>query len=407
MTPHGVRLLQMDAGQWPHKKGGEFMTVSMTTKPAPHGETAAHTRRIVLVVDDDMLNRQLLRDMLEHQGYEVAEAQDGEAGLACIPSTQPNLILLDVMMPGMDGFEVCRRLKRDANTAPIPVIMITSLSDRTSRLQGIESGASDFLTRPIDRVDVSLRVRNALEVKRLYDQAQESLTRLKDAETLRDNLVHLIVHDLRTPLQAIVMGLDLIETEVAGFSATADGDLRSSRAAAYRMNEMIAAILDVNRLEAGQMPVRRAACDMKAIIASVLLMLGPALGKIRLTTRVPDHPVPLICDPDLVERVIGNLVSNAVRFMPKGGDLTLAAVVAVGSVKVSVIDTGPGIATEYHQEIFEKFGQVEMRAERRSSSTGLGLAFCRLAVEAHGGRIGVESEPGRGSTFWFALPTGS
>jgi two-component system, sensor histidine kinase and response regulator len=358
----------------------------------------------VLIVDDDARNRVLLRDMLENAGCETFEAADGPGALEVVAARKPDVVLLDVMMPGMDGFEVCRRMRESPETASIPVVMITALQEREHRLRGIAAGANDYLTKPIDRDEVLLRVRNAAFARRLLDQAQRDVVRLKELETLRDTLMHLIVHDMRSPLHVILMGVGVMRNDESRLRPEQKRAMETIQIVTLQLNEMVTAILDVSRFEAGQMPVKRVRCDMKTIVASALQSVQPLLCALRVETVSPEGPVTVCCDQGLMERVIVNLSVNAANFMPEGGDLRILIDVAEETVRVSVSDTGPGIAPEHHGKIFEKFGQVESRRQHRKHSTGLGLAFCRLAVEAHGGRIGVESDVGKGSTFWFDLP---
>src|SRR5918996_358448 len=177
----------------------------------------------VLVVDDEARNRELLHDLLEARGYTVLAASDGEQGVSIAREKIPDAILLGVMMPRMNGFEVCRLLKADERTAFIPVLLVTSLDAREDRLIGIEAGANDFIPTPIDSLELLLRVRNAVKTKRMYDQAARQYRHLQALEGARDNLVHMIVHDLRSPLTGLQAYLDLLQMSSA---ATADAEIQ-------------------------------------------------------------------------------------------------------------------------------------------------------------------------------------
>jgi two-component system, sensor histidine kinase and response regulator len=360
---------------------------------------------VVLVVDDEAMNRELLHDLLEVRAYTVLAASDGEEGLSIAREQLPDAVLLDVMMPRIDGFEVCRLLKADERTAFIPVLLVTSLDAREDRLKGIEAGANDFITKPIDSADLLLRVRNAVSTKRLYDQVARQYRHLQSLEAARDNLVHMIVHDLRSPLTGLQAYLDLLLMSPA---ATADGEIQEfageAKAIAQRLSQMITQVLDVSRFEAGKMPVAPQLVDLTQLVRAAVATLGPPPSGVKLVYDLPGEPTPAEWDPDLMSRVIANLVGNAYRFSPKGEAVLIALELREGLARVTVSDSGPGVPAEMRSHIFEKFGQVSSAGRGRGASTGLGLTFCKLAVEAHGGWIGVDNAPRRGSTFWIELP---
>ena len=359
----------------------------------------------ILVVDDEPKNRLLLCELLELYGHLVTEAADGEQALQEVSNDAPDVILLDVMMPGLDGLEVCRRLKADPSTAPIPILMITSLTAQEDRHRGIDAGANDFLSKPIDRRDVLLRVRNAIYTKRLFDQLQDSYEELRELEAMRDSLVHMIVHDMRSPLTAMHGYLELLEMmDGDGLSDKGADFLHQVRNSTDTLIEMVSDLLDVNKMESGEMPLSPEECDLAALAREATSKLSSLKGARVLSVHAPEEAEIVKCDPGLILRVIQNLLGNALKFTPDGGSVQAAIRPGEESVRVVVQDTGPGVPPEYHEKIFEKFGQVEMREQKQKHSTGLGLTFCKLAVEAHGGQIGVDSEVDKGSTFWFELP---
>jgi signal transduction histidine kinase len=359
----------------------------------------------VLIVDDDADNRFLLRELLATEGCNIIEATDGAEALDRVAEHLPDAVLLDVLMPGMDGLEVCRRLRADARTAALPVILVTAQRGREDRLAGIAAGASDFLTKPVDIADLRLRVRNAVATKRLYDRVEREYQRTKELEQHRDSLVHMLVHDLRSPLTGIVCDLELLEHEGQrtlhpSFMAGVSGAIKSAQI----LSGMITSILEVNRLESGAMPLSLMETDIVDVVREARTALGSAALRVRVENGGgPTHPT-VPCDPELIRRVVLNLLSNAIDYSPPEEPVTVKVGRRNGSVRITVSDRGPGIPTEHHSHVFQKFGQVEKNGHPRKTSSGLGLAFCRLAVEAHAGRIGVESEEGQGSMFWFELP---
>jgi two-component system, sensor histidine kinase and response regulator len=359
---------------------------------------------LVLVVDDDPVNRELLHDLLEVKGYDIVEAANGTEALAAASDHEPDVILLDVMMPAPDGFEVCRQLKADGKTAAIPVLLVTALTDRDARLQGIRAGANDFLTKPIDTVDTVLRVQNAVHMKRLYDLSEERYRKQLELEETKEGLINMIVHDLKTPLISMTGYARLMER---GIQDTGDPNLTShlSRVVANgdRMLEMISSMLDVARMESGDLELQQEVASIGDILIEVEEILKPFQREgISFDFSCPVELKGYL-DPIIVRRVLCNLGENALRSLPmSGGELCITVSEVNQALVFRVRDTGRGIPPEALERIFDKFGQVDCRAKH---THGLGLTFCKMAVEAHGGQIVVESELGQGTTFTFDIPS--
>ncbi len=365
---------------------------------------AAATGR-VLIVDDQEPNRLLLTEILGLSGHQTEVAASGPEALTKVIEWEPDLVLLDVHMPGMDGFEVCRRLRGESRTASLPIILVTSLDHREHRLKGIAAGANDYLTKPIDRTDLVLRVRNALHMRRLHQEVANQYRALKQLERQRDSLVHMIAHDLRSPLTGITAYLELVEVQLTKAGHTeVIADVREARDNARMLSEMVSDMLDVSRFEDGAMPLKLVAVDLREVVGKAVAAIRWATGPVEVEFLPPDHPVRGLADERVTERVVANLVGNAAKHTPKGKRVRVEVINQDHRPSVRVIDCGPGIPAEYHDRIFEKFGQVEGGARMPGRSSGLGLTFCRLAVEAQGGQIGLRSEVGAGSTFWFELP---
>jgi two-component system sensor histidine kinase/response regulator len=365
--------------------------------PAPAGGR-------IMVVDDEERNRRLLADLLTAKGYTVRTANDGLSALLLAAEFQPEAILLDIMMPDLDGVEVCRRLKADPATASIPVLLATALYEQADRMRGLQAGANDFLAKPLDIDEVSSRVKNAVHMKGLHDRLQESYRDLKKLEGLRDRLTHMIVHDLRSPLMVMSMSLELVLQEDTRLSPDQQSMLAMVQNSCEQLIEMVSSLLDVSRMESGQMPLHLSSCDLGEAARAAAESMTVAAQQRQLALHVTGAAEPCSMDGVLVQRVIVNLLGNAIKFAPSGTAIELEVSSTGDAARCSVTDSGRGIPPDYQQRIFEKFGQGEVQKQDRKHSTGLGLAFCKLAVEAHGGKIGVISEVGKGSTFWFTLP---
>ena len=359
----------------------------------------------ILIVDDNPANLQLLYGMLKKSGYFVRPVPNGMLALDAARKTRPDLILLDISMPEMDGFEVCRRLKADEGLKEIPVIFISALNETADKLQAFSAGGVDYVTKPFQFQEVEARVATHLKIREQKRQLEASYERLRKLEVLRDSLVHMIVHDLRSPLMGVDVCLQTIEMiEKDNISARAAKLLQEAATTTDRLIEMVGSLLDVSKMEANAMQLGLSPCEISDLVKTAIAKAGSLKGRRHFEASLPKKPVELVCDGDLVQRVLQNLLTNAFQFTPEESTIRVAVEAHGDLVKVSVHDDGPGIPPEYHEKIFEKFGQVEMGDRKRKLTSGLGLTFCKLAVEAHGGAIGVTSEPGKGSAFWFTLP---
>ena len=360
------------------------------------------TGATVLVVDDEPRNVTLLQDLLEARGYTVWTAADGEEGLALARDRVPDVVLLDVMMPRLNGFDVCRKLKAEQKTAMIPVLLVTALDARQDRIAGIDAGANDFITKPVDAADLILRVRNAATTRRLHDRVATQLRQLQELEAARDTLTHMIVHDLRSPLTGLQGYLDLLRLVVDG-NAEALEYASAAQLIASRLTEMISQVLDVSRMESGQMPLSLKETNLVALLQEAVASLGPPPLGITVAYETPELPVTLMCDPDIISRVLVNLVGNAFKFTPREGRVIVGLAGEADRVRITVTDNGPGIPAEFRGRVFDKFGQAPLGQNSSTRSSGIGLTFCKLAVEAHGGRIGLESAEGGGARFWVEV----
>jgi signal transduction histidine kinase len=358
----------------------------------------------VLLVDDEPRNLRLLERMLSPLGYELRAASDGQTALRLAVEGPPDLVLLDVMMPGLTGIDVCRLLRMEPAVGFVPIVLLTSLSDGESRVAGLDAGADDFVSRPVEATELRARVKALLRTKALYDELQERYRELQVLEASRNGLAQMIVHDLRNPLVSVIGYLELIECGYVSGEA-AQQSVRVVKRNAERVVAMVTDILNVSKLEAGRLSLEKAAVDLASLAADVALDAKPLLEQKRLELAVaipPDLP-PASADRELVRRVLVNLVSNAASFSPQGSTVSLSAEKGEGQLRVQITDSGPGVPVEDRDRIFEKFGALNGRKSGRKYSTGLGLAFCKLTVEAHGGRIGIDGNSGPGSTFWFTL----
>ncbi len=374
------------------------MAVSPSDWPTQRSHPAPGPRETtILVVDDKEENRALIQAMFDGPEYRVLEAADGTTGLALAQRERLDCVLLDLNMPGLTGFEVLERLEADPRTREVPVIILTASDERLETMErALRGGAVDYLTKPISPMRVAIRVRGAIERRRLLQEVQD----------LRASFTSMLVHDLRSPLTVITAYLDMLLQPVVGSLTEAQQRyLGKMGQAVTRMLRLIGEILDLSKIEAGKFSVSPEPMDLAATVAEAAERFKPGAvhNRVTLEVRRPGTPVRVSADPSRLDQVLMNLLSNALKFTPEGGAIRVEVAEIGDEVEVAVHDSGPGIPPDEQALLFERFSQTSSGKSVQGGS-GLGLVICRHLVEAHGGRIWVESEPGRGTCFTFRLP---
>jgi two-component system sensor histidine kinase/response regulator len=407
---------------------GASASVRRRSEGAPTDSFVAAVTPVVapgtlLVVDDQATNRDVLSRRLERQGHTVVTANNGSDALAVMRERPFDLVLLDIMMPDMDGYEVLRRIKSDGSFQHVPVVMISALDELQSVVRCIAAGAEDYLAKPFEPTLLQARIDACLEKKRsrdretlLYDELRKNYKRLEEAEKLRDDLRNMIVHDLRTPLTAVIAGVDMLGRG-SGLDEMQREMIAIAAGGGRTLLGMINDLLDVEKMEAGMMALHYEDLSAAALVANAIAEIRSLAedSGTSLVTVLEEGLETFSGDANKLGRTLVNLIANAIRFTP-GGTVTITADIdraiddraiedraidGTRNVRFAVADTGRGIPADAFERIFEKFGQLDAHSR---VGTGLGLAFCKLAVEAHGGRITVESTPGAGSTFSFTVP---
>jgi two-component system, sensor histidine kinase and response regulator len=372
---------------------------------APPAEVAPG---VVLIVDDDETNRDVLSRRLRRQGHTAVAAASGSDALRILRAREFDLVLLDIMMPDMDGYEVLSQLKADPHLRHVPVVMISAVNEVRSVVRCIEAGAEDYLAKPFNATLLRARIGACLEKKRgrdretaLFEQLRKNYQKLQEVEKLRDDMRSMIVHDLRTPLTAVIVSVEMLD-QVGALNATQQDMMALAAAGGKTLLGMINDLLDVEKMESGSMQLRYEPLSAPDLVAAAVKQVT-ALARQSETTLVtemePSLP-PFSGDENKLGRTLVNLIANAIKFT-RAGTVTILVSSSAGNMRFEVRDTGDGIPATAFNRIFEKFGQLDARTR---VGTGLGLTFCRLAVEAHGGQIDVESIVGTGSTFSFTIP---
>jgi len=414
----------------------------------------------ILIVDDKEENLSLLEDLLTGHGHTVDIARNGADALLLARQSPPDLVIADILMPVMDGFTLCREWRQDGLLKGRPFMFLTATyTDPKDEEFALGLGADRFLLKPVEpdiltgRIDdlldqyqkgapvaepragvpasVFLRQYNEALIRKLEDKLADTeranreltlhrahLEKLVEARTaelkkaneellklqeLKKNLTHLIVHDMSSPLTVILGGLDVAIAQ-AEVPEEVRYNLKNARESTHRLIEMTGTLLDLGGMEAGEMRLKLEEHDLLDLVDSAANVVSIVARKKNVRISVTGSRVVCRCDAGLIRRVIFNLLDNGIKFSPRSGTVELQVSKDQDSAIISVSDSGPGIPESCRDRIFDKFFQLEARELGCLRSSGLGLAMCKMAVETHHGRIGVESPPGRGTRFWFTLP---
>ena len=348
--------------------------------------------------------------ILKSSGYKVRPAASGVLALAAARKARPDLILLDINMPEMNGYEVCEALKADPELESIPVIFLSALNEMDDKVRAFHVGGVDYITKPFHFEEVNARVESQLKLlqyrTKLHQQNAELAqcnALLREAQQMRDNFLRMLVHDMRAPLTIQLGYAELLLKKAQPPLAEKE---RAWSSVIYetsaKLAGMVNSLLDISRIEAGKMPVNPTPNNLCSIVEKTLQFYSPILRGRRAVLESANPAVIAHCDGTLVQRIVENLVGNAIKFTAETGSVRICITEEASEIRVAVTDDGLGILPGDQDSIFMMFGQAS--GQKRKNSTGIGLAFCRLAVQTLGGRIGLESTPGDGSTFWFTLP---
>jgi two-component system, sensor histidine kinase and response regulator len=388
----------------------------------------------ILIVDDTPDNLRLLSGILVEQGYIVRPAANGPRALTAARVEPPDLILLDIKMPDMDGYAVCEQLKADERTREIPVIFISALDDIQDKVKGFALGGVDYIIKPFQAEEVLARVQTHLalhtlqirleeqnrqlqqeiaqrqqaeeDLQVLNQQLQQTNQELAAANTSKDTFFSIIAHDLRTPFTSLI---GLTEVMLEDFDRyeheKLKGFLRKIHKAAQHTYTLLTNLLTWSRLERGVMEYEPVPVALHTIVRPVIdvLTLNATQKQIVFDNQI-DRDVSVYADVQMVNTVIRNLLSNALKFTPSGGKVTISAQARANLIEIAVADTGIGMTPKQISALFRIDTKTSQRGTAGEEGTGLGLILCKELVEKNGGTIRVESTPDHGSTFFFPLP---
>jgi signal transduction histidine kinase len=396
-TPARIVSYVGEAMQW-LGAGDESRETASTAEPGSR----------VVIADDNADMRGYVTRLLERR-HEVIGCADGREALEEIRRSRPNLLLADIMMPEMDGFELLHAIRADPELRTLPVILLSARAGEEARVEGMDAGADDYLVKPFSARELVARVDAHLMLERLRRQAEDALRHsaqaLRDADRLKDEFLATLSHELRTPLTAILGWSQMIRLgriDPDELKTAIEAITRSAKV----QSQLIEDVLDVSRITTGKMRLDRKSASLREVVESAVETVRPAADAkaIDLHLDVAPEVGILMMDPDRMRQVMWNLVSNAIKFTPPRGRVDVTVRQNEEQAIVQIRDTGPGIAASFLPHLFERFRQADSSTRRSHAGLGLGLTLAKDLTELHGGRIEVESEPGHGATFTVVLP---
>ncbi|MDJ1174194.1 ATP-binding protein [Roseofilum capinflatum] len=355
----------------------------------------------ILVIDDNVVNVRLLSDILSGMGYDVRKALSGKSAIDSIYSCLPDLILLDIRMPEMDGYEVCKLLKNDSKTCDIPIIFISASDDTWDKVKAFQLGGADYITKPFKNAEVLARVKNHLQIRSLQQQLIENNEKLIQANQELEKFTSVVSHDLQQPVQSILGFARILEITLKDkLEPEESSNLQSIVSAGDRMKRLIQDLLTYAKM--GQEKITLEPIDCNQVIEQVKENLASAItqGNVKITCSslptVQGNEVQLI-------QLFQNLINNAIKFTPpdRQSEIQIKAVIRKTKCLISVKDNGIGIPPEKTGEVFQVFKRFH--DAKQYSGHGIGLATCRKIAENHGGKIWFKSEVDLGTSFYFTL----
>lgn len=350
---------------------------------------------IILVVDDESDNFDVISVLLSNQDYQFHYIDDAQRVIASLDIIQPDLILLDVMMPGINGIELCKQIRAIPKWQSIPITMVTALTRKEDLARCLNAGADDFISKPLNGLELRARVTSMLRIKHQHDDLQALLK-------FREDMVHMLVHDLRNRLTDVLLGVEFLEMDV---DAVIRGRLEKIYESAQGLQLLIDDLLKIALLESGQIRLNRTEVDIRKLVESLLKNFDAIATqkKQSLISQFSNSLVDgILIDETLMYRVLDNLLSNAIKFAPENSEIIVNVdITPSGTLKLQVIDSGPGVPDKLRQNIFEKYEIGDLMPN--VSQIGLGLALCKMIVKAHQGEICVKSNQPKGAIFEITL----
>jgi len=360
-----------------------------------------------LIIDDDTEMTVILRHTLLAHGFEVISAVSAEEALSAVAEAPVDIIILDLMLPGMSGIDLLKRLKSNPSWRSIPVIIASARGSAEDVREGLAEGAGDYIRKPFSSIEFLARVNSMLRQKKLRDKLESSNSELMRLCQMKDEFLSMVSHDIRTPLNSIVGFSDfLLEAKMGDLNEKQARMVDVIRKSAKAQLSLVENLLEVARLNSGRVVLRLRPADLAGIAQECCDGIRPSAEKknIDFVFSARDGMVPVMADDQRIGQVANNLISNALKFTPRGGRVEVDVFRAPKGGVLCVRDTGPGIPEEERHKLFSRFEQTRIKSTSGESGFGLGLAIVKNIVEMHNGRVWVESKIGEGAEFFVQLP---
>jgi DNA-binding response OmpR family regulator len=354
--------------------------------------------KYILIVDDNPHNLKLLGNTLQHEGYKLAAAMSGDEALEILESSPVDLILLDVMMPGTDGFETCQKIKKNKEWAEIPVIFITALNDIQNLVRAFDSGGADYITKPFQQRELLARVKTHIELRTIHQELQNTII-------ARDKLYSLVAHDIRSPLATIITLMEGLET--TPFESKEFYQLIEELNVTTRETfEMLEDLLIWAKNQIGTIQPNKEVVVVEEVVQELIPLLERQTEKkdIELIHTFPPN-FTLLVDRKMFKTVLRNLVSNSIKFTPKGGEIKIMGKLKGQTSSVEIIDTGIGMTAEISNQLKENTNYWSTTGTEGEKGSGLGLKLCSEFIRKNSGELDIDSIPGCGTNFKILFPT--
>ncbi|MBV5314400.1 MAG: hybrid sensor histidine kinase/response regulator [Prolixibacteraceae bacterium] len=360
----------------------------------------------ILIVDDNPINLRIFGHILREENYLIVEARDGHVALELLETISPDLVLLDVMMPGIDGFEVCQTIKSNPIHSAVPVIFLSARNDVSDIVKGFESGAIDYLAKPFNKSELLVRLKTHLDFKFTRDELVRTTNHLMELNELKNRLFSIIGHDLRSPLSNVKMTVDFIQRKIINPSGPEfDETIQDLAKSTDEMFFLLENLFGWARSQSGVIDIAAERIVLRELLESVFLFfLNKLKDKQIVINNQVDPSVHVWADASMIKSVLRNLISNAIKYSFRGGQIDISAHRSEGQVQINVIDSGVGIDSEIQPQLFSSSKLCQTYGTENESGSGIGLMLCKDFATKNNGNVEFESIKGQGSRFSLTLP---